>query len=176
MRVLVLSTTARLRSDWVESVRQGLPADEVDLRLILVSPPAEPLPVTRCLVVGRSLRRGRWVRAARVHGGPEPLPAGRVHRWMRKVDLRLLRLLPERIGQDRRRMLASGVIWSRTARAEFAGADLVVADDFNATWAAYLLAGRVAGPEVVFQAEGAVLKLAELGMRTHDSDRAERSR
>lgn len=164
MRVLVLTTSARIGSAWVAELRDSLPVADLDLRVVAVSRPAERLPVSRCLVVGTSLRPRRAVRDVRVSGQPAP-SAKRPGRFTRTLDRALLRVLPAGRRKDRRLMLSTGAVHSVEVRAEFAAADMVIAHDFNTTWAAWLLARRIKGPEVVFQVEGAALKLAELAER-----------
>ena len=152
MRVLALSTWARFSDDQVDQLRERLPDRDADIVLVLVTRPAEPLGVTRCLVTGPSLRPGRTVRDFPFRG--EPL--SRLDRLDRAVSRRLPGL-----GSDRRRMLASGVVGSAVVREEAAAADLVIALDYNATWAAWKLARRVPGPAVTFQPEGLVRRLTE---------------
>lgn len=160
-KVLVLTTAARLRADWVAELRAELPWDDPDIAVVAVTRPSEPLPVRRCLVVGPSVRWGRAVRDVRVQGAGRPAqrPRRKAAEWAdRFVDL----LLPRSRSKDRRIMLSSGTRWSRAVAAEFTAADFVVAHDFNATWAAWQLARRFPGPQVVFQMEGVRLKVAEL--------------
>lgn len=165
-RVLVLTTASRLRADWVHDLRQDLPWEAPEIVVVTVTRPAEPLPVARCLVVGASLRPGRAVRDARTMGAPRP---AKIHegRWAKLAD-RLLMRAPAARRKDRRLMLSTGTRWSREVRSEFASADIVIAHDFNTTWAAWLLARRIPGPHVVFQPEGVALKMAEVaGEATH---------
>jgi hypothetical protein len=164
MRVLVLTTSARISQAWVDELVESLPVDDVDLRLVALTRPAERLAVGRCLVVGPSLRPFRTVRDLPAAGarGAKPAKPGRVAKSLDKV---LARTLPAGRRKDRRVMLMTGTRWSRIVREEFAAADLVVAHDYNTTWAAWRLARAIAGPEVVFQVEGAALKLAELAER-----------
>jgi hypothetical protein len=151
MKALLLSTTARVTVELVEDVRSRLP-EGVELSLLVVTRPAERLPVTRCLVVGPTLRPGRRVRDFPFGGAA----LSRLDRLERSFTRRLGAL-----GRDRRRMLSSGVSRSRVVRDEAAAADVVIALDYNATWAAWRLARRVPGPAVVFQPEGAVAPLTQ---------------
>jgi hypothetical protein len=154
MKVLVLSTTARMTAEFVDDLRRRLPADDLELSLVLVTRPAERLPVRRCLVVGPSLRPGRRVQdrpTTTSDPGPRPKPAR-----LDRLDRAVMRRLPKRLRTDRRRMLATGVVRSSVVREEAARADVVVAVDYNATWAAWQLARRVPGTAVVFQPEGIV--------------------
>lgn len=164
-KVLILTTSARLGADWVSGLRAELPWDDPDIVVVAVTRPAEPLPVRRCLVVGKSLRWGRFVRDVRVQGSGRPAqrPDGR---WGKLADRCLEIMLPEERLKDRRLMLATGTRWSRVVRAEFAAVDFVIAHDYNATWAAWQLARGIPGPQVVFQMEGVRLKIAELGRST----------
>jgi hypothetical protein len=163
MKVVVLTTSARIGRDWVDDLVGALPpCDELELSLVALTRPAARLPVARCLVVGRSLRPGRAVRDMPVvgAGGQAQRSRGRVPK---RLDRALLRAAPRRWSADNAMLLATGAVWSRVVRDEVARADFVVAHDYNATWAAWLLARRVAGPHFVFQTEGMHLKLAELG-------------
>jgi len=165
MRVLVLTTSARIGAAWVDELVDSLPVDDLDLRVVALTRPAERLPVTRCLVVGASPRPFRAVRdLPTATGGPttRPTPPGRA---AKTADRILARVLPAGRRKDRQLMLMTGTRWSRVVREEFAAADLVVAHDYNTTWAAWRLARRIAGPDVVFQVEGASLKLAERAER-----------
>lgn len=164
MRVLVLSTSSGITADWVADLVGALPDSEnLELSLVLLTRPKGRLPVSRCLVVGRSLRPARAVRDVPVIGGKRSAPpSGRRRRALKRLDRVVLRVLPRRWSRDNALLFATGSAWSRAVRDEFARADFVVAHDYNATWAAWLLARRVAGPEVVFQSEGLHLKLAEL--------------
>jgi hypothetical protein len=162
VRILVLTTSARIDAAWVDELVTALPAvDELALSVVAVTPPRGRLPVDRCLVVGPFLRPGRPVREVRVAGGPRVPGVGRRARLARKLDRRLVRLLPARWSGDRARMLETGVRRSRVVHEEVERADIVVAHDFNTTWAAWRLARRIPGPAVVFQPEGVALKLAE---------------
>lgn len=152
MRVVALSTWARFSAEQVEDLRQRIPGDGIEIVLVLVTRPAERLVVARCLVTGPSLRPGRTVRDFPFRGAP----LSRLDR----VDRALVRRLPG-LGRDRRRMLASGVVRSTAVREEVAAADLVIALDYNATWAAWKLARKVPGPTVVFQPEGVVRRLTD---------------
>lgn len=165
MRVLVLTSSARIGAAWIDELADSLPVADLDLRVVALTRPAERLPVGRCLVVGPSLRPFRAVREMPVLGGARttrPTPPGRV---AKAVDRVLARVLPAGRRKDRQVMLMTGTLWSRTVREEFAAADLVVAHDYNTTWAAWRLARRISGPDVVFQVEGAALKLAERAER-----------
>ena len=80
MRVLVLTTSARIGAAWVDELVDSLPVDDLDLRVVALTRPAERLPVTRCLVVGASPRPFRAVRdLPTATGGPttRPTPPGR---------------------------------------------------------------------------------------------------
>ncbi len=151
MKALLLSTTARVTPELVEDVRSRLPQG-VELSLVLVTRPAGRLPVTRCLVVGPTLRPGRAVRDFPFGGAA----LSRLDRAERALTRRLGAL-----GRDRRRMLSSGVSRSAEVHAEAAAADVVIALDYNATWAAWQLARRIPGPAVVFQPEGVVAPLTQ---------------
>jgi hypothetical protein len=130
---------------------------------VALTRPRGRLPVSRCLVVGRSLRPGRAVRDVPVAGsGRAAEPAGRRRRALKRLDRVLLRAVPRRWSGNNLLLFSTGVARSRTVREEVARADFVVAHDYNTTWAAWLLARGVPGPEVVFQTEGLHLKLAEL--------------
>lgn len=163
MRVLLLSTSKRTTAAWLEETLAPL-RERYDVEAtagVFLEKPAEPLPLARCLVAGRKLRPGRAVRDVRVKGGRAPArPAPR--RTTKWLDTQIARVAPEKWAKDRNLVFASGTVWSRPVRAEFAKADLVVALDWNTTWAAWLLARRTPGPHVVFGIEGALLKLAEL--------------
>jgi hypothetical protein len=152
MRVLALSTWAKFSANQVEDLRQRLPGEQVEIVLVLVSRPAEQLAVTRCLVTGPLLRPGRRVRDFPFRG------AGLSR--LDRLDRALSRRVPG-LGRDRRRMLASGVVRSAVVREEATAADLVIALDYNATWAAWKLARKVPGPAVVFQPEGVVRRLTD---------------
>lgn len=174
MRILVLSTASGIDTRWVRELRDSLPVEDADLCLVAVTRPAERLPVTRCLVVGPSLRPRRWVADTAVEGRARrgaPKPSARRRRLMRRLDRASLRLLPGGRRKDRALMLSTGTVWSAAVREEFAAADLVIAHDYNATWAAWQLARRLPDPDVVFQTEGAVLKLAERAERDQQDER-----
>jgi hypothetical protein len=161
MRVLVLTTSARIGKAWVDELTDSLAVDDLDLRIVALTRPAERLPVARCLVVGPSLRPFRVVRDMPTLDGPRTPKPTRPGRAARALDRFLASALPAGRRKDRQLMLMTGTLWSRCVREEFAAADLVIAHDYNTTWAAWRLARRIAGPDVVFQVEGAALKLAE---------------
>jgi hypothetical protein len=168
MRILVLTTTARITPEWVADLLESLPlAESPELAVVAVTAPKVRLPVERCLVVGPFLRPGRQVRDVAVLGGSRRPTAGRRVRWARRLDRALTRAVPSRWSKDRMLMLSTGAVRSRAVREEFARADLVIAHDFNTTWAAWKLARRIPGPHVVFQVEGASLWLAERGSPAH---------
>jgi hypothetical protein len=174
MRIVVLTTTSRVDPSWVEGLLAALPDDEdLALSIVALTRPQGRLPVSRCLVVGRSLRPGRAVREIPVAGSGRPRQSvGRRQRALARADRILLRTAPRRWSADNAVLFATGATWSRAVREEVAKADFVIAHDYNTTWAAWLLARRVPGPHVVFQTEGVHLKLAELAASAHDPSSA----
>lgn len=156
MKALLLSTTAKVDTAFVEGVRRRLPAG-TELSIVLVTRPVGRLPVTRCLVVGPSLRPRRRVRE-RPTATNASIPEPRLTRGDR-VERALMRRLPKRLRSDRRRMLASGAVSSPVVLEEARSCDVLIALDYHATWAAWRLARRVPGPLVAFQPEGAVALL-----------------
>lgn len=159
MRALLLSTTAKVDPAFIEDVRRRLPDDDVQLSIVLVTRPAGRLPVSRCLVVGPSLRPRRRVRE-RPTVTNDAVPEPGLSRFDR-LERSIMRRLPKRLRTDRRRMLASGVASSGLVREEAASCDVLIALDYHATWAAWRLARRVPGPVVAFQPEGAVALLTQ---------------
>ena len=147
MKVMILSTAARFTGAQVEDLRDRLPVEDVEFSIVLVTRPAEP-----------SLRPRRPVHERAT--ADRTAPARQLSR-LERLDRAVTRRLPATFGRNRRVMLATGVTWSPVVREEFARSDLVVALDYNATWAAWQLARRVPGPAVAFQAEGAVASLTQ---------------
>lgn len=150
MKVLLISTRAKLTADWVRSEIAPLREHEPEVSLVVLTRPAERLPVTCCVVLGRSLRPRRRVGVV----GSRPYRRTRADRW-------LARVMPDRWAKDRALQAASGARWSPEVRALFRSADLVVATDYDATWAAWQLARRIPGPHVVHGVAGAVRRLSE---------------
>ncbi|MCW2854251.1 MAG: hypothetical protein JWM84_3915 [Nocardioides sp.] len=163
MKVLVLTTSGRVSRHDIAAVRAVF-RESVQVSVVGLFPPAERLRVRRFLVVGRSLRPRRALRDARVLAprGVAVTPLRRPGSWGRRVDTVAARAIPEKWWSDNSLRLATGCVWSPLVRQEFRRADMVIALDWNATWAAWLLARRISGPHVVHTADGAALKLAEL--------------
>lgn len=163
MKVLLLSTTSRMAAEWLTEALEPLADHDMELSLVVLRRPAGRLPVRRCLVLGASLRPRRRVQEVRGKRGKNgKQPVGRRVRAMRRLDRRVLRVAPEKYAKDNGLLFATGAIWSPEVRQEFAGADLVICLDTATTWAAWHLARRIEGPEVVFGVSGAVRKLAEV--------------
>lgn len=149
MRLLIFSTRSRATASWLAEELAPLEAHQPQVGVVLLSRPAERLPVDRCLIVGMSLRPFRSIR---VKGGePNRLSA---------LDRALIRWVPERWSEDRSLMFATGTVGSRGVARMFREADIVIATDWNATWAAWLLAKRIPGPEVVHGVAGALRKVS----------------
>lgn len=154
MKVLLISTRAKLTADWVRAEIAPLREHDPEISIVVLTRPAEPLPVATCVVLGRSLRPRRRVGVV----GSRPFRRTR-------ADRLLARVVPDRWAKDRSLQAASGARWSPEVRGLFRSADVVVATDHDATWAAWQLARRIPGPHVVQGVAGAVRRLSESAAR-----------
>ncbi len=149
MRVLILSTKGKLTGEWLAGQLQPLQRHDPEISLVVLTRPIGRLPVNRCVVVRKSLRPRR---AVRVRGAARTRLSG--------LDQLILRVVPQRWSKDAAVLFATGTVWSREVTSMFKQSDIVIALDWNATWAAWLLAQRIPGPEVVHGVAGALHKLS----------------
>lgn len=160
MKVLLISTKAGIRTEWLQEQLRPLGEHTAAVSIVALTRPAEHLPVQRCLVLGKSIRPRRPV-------GEMPTPGHKGRPVSRtRVDGLLARVVPDRWSSDRSLMALTGGCWSADVRRMFLASDIVVALDANATWLAWELAHRIRGPEVVYGVVGAVRKIEERAARS----------
>jgi hypothetical protein len=155
MRVLILSTQSRISREWLTDQLAPLRQHDPVVEVVALAPPADRLPVERFFVAGRSVRPRRRVGSARTAGSKKARPYIRT-----RTDRALDRVVPDRWAKDNALRLLTGVLWSSEVRVAFAAADLVVATDAKATWAAWHLARRIPRPPVVYGTAGALRALS----------------